>query len=98
MCKFQHIIFERYVFDAITSSLFVTQADSGDSKDLQRKLDDALKDVQDCESKYDDYKSKYGKLKKVSIILRLDQCWYLLSAVKAIEEIQIQCSVQKNHT
>ena len=47
-----------------------TQGDSGDSKELQRKLDEALKDVQDYKSKCDDYKSKYDKVLKVSAIRR----------------------------
>lgn len=35
------------------------QSDTGDTKDIQRKLDQALKDV-------DDYKAKYDKIKKVN--------------------------------
>jgi len=47
-----------------TLSSTSSSGDSGDSKELQRKLDEALKDVQDYKSKCDDYKSKYDKVLK----------------------------------
>lgn len=40
---------------------YFLQSDTGDTKDSQRKLDQALKDVQE-------YKQKYEKIKQVSTV------------------------------
>ena len=68
----------KFVFINSIFFFFIFQSsDTGDTKDLQRKLDQAVKEVEE-------YKSKYEKLKKViTRSLYLYETIFFVSTVRA---------------